>query len=112
MHESARTRRWDEGHHHRGHQPIAIVDGASVRAAEAGVQIDEAIGVTGIATTAIVDGVTGRAAEAGVQIDEAIGVTGIAITVTTAIVDGVNGRAAEAQIDEAIGVVATRFFFE
>ena len=48
--------------------------------------------------------------EAGVQIDEAIGVTGIAITVTTAIVDGVNGRAAEAQIDEAIGVVATRFF--
>jgi len=83
LHESARTRRWDEGHHHRGHQPIAIVDGASV-----------------------------RAAEAGVQIDEAIGVTGIAITVTTAIVDGVNGRAAEAQIDEAIGVVATRFFFE
>ena len=84
------------------------MDGASVP--EAGVQIDEAIGVTGIATTAIVDGVNGRAAEAGVQIDEAIGVTGIAITVTTAIVDGVNGRAAEAQIDEAIGVVATRFF--
>ena len=46
------------------------MDGASVP--EAGVQIDEAIGVTGIATTAIVDGVTGRAAEA--QIDEAIGV--------------------------------------
>ena len=56
------------------------------------------------------DGASVRAAEAGVQIDEAIGVTGIAITVTTAIVDGVNGRAAEAQIDEAIGVVATRFF--